>query len=226
MYIDVIVPVLNEEENIARQIECVCKSPLLGRLIIVDGGSFDQTKNIAYKYKNIIWLETKSSRGFQQYLGGQHAQSEVLLFLHADVFLPESWDQCIVETFADDAVVGGAFQIQTFADPAMKSWANRLLFFADWRSRYTKRPYGDQCIFVRKTAYDKIGGYPQQPLFEDYAFTKKISKIGNLVTRKEKVLVSGRRMQQRPLRSFFWMNVLPFLYKLGVSPDTLKKIYK
>jgi hypothetical protein len=93
------------------------------------------------------------------------------------------------------------------------------------RSLYTVTPYGDQALFVRRDAFERIGGFPPQPLFEDLEIGRRLRRLGRIRTVASKVEVSGRRFLARPLYYAFMMTLLPALYRAGISPGMLAKAY-
>jgi glycosyltransferase involved in cell wall biosynthesis len=226
MTIDIVMPVRNEAKCIARSIQAIHDEPAVGLIHVVDGQSTDGTLKKTHTFHKVCRHSIPPSRGRQCDHGGKVAQAEALLFLHADVQLPDGWAQAVTEALSDAQTAGGAFQILTKPDPSIQSWANRWVFIGNLRSRYTTRPYGDQCIFVRKNVFDKVGGFPHQPLFEDYEFSCRMATQGKIhIIKDKKAIVSGRRMQHRPIRTLIYNNTFPLLYRLGISPQTLRKWY-
>jgi hypothetical protein len=120
----------------------------------------------------------------------------------------------------------GAFLTRTVADPRFPDRAGPLLRLADLRSRITRHPYGDQGLFVTREAYDAVGGFQPLPIMEDYDLSVRLAARRPLARVRTPVTVSGRRMQQRPISSFLLMRVIPPLYRLGVNPHTLARIYR
>jgi hypothetical protein len=150
----------------------------------------------------------------------------VLLFLHADVSLPPDAAAWVADALADPGVVAGAFRTWHQADvPGVRSWVTPFLHLADLRSRVTRLPYGDQALFVRRAAFDAAGGFPDQPLLEDLELARRLRRVGRIVTVPARVQVSARRFLRRPLRSLVTMRVVPLLYRLGVPPRTLARLY-
>src|SRR5262249_29630301 len=88
----------------------------------------------------------------------------------------------------------------------------------DLRSRCTRLPYGDQALFVRRDAFDRVGGFPDQPLMEDLELSLRLRRVGRIVTAPATVRVSARRFLAPPLRSPVQMRVFPPLCRLGVPP--------
>jgi GT2 family glycosyltransferase len=109
--------------------------------------------------------------------GVRAATGDVLLFLHADVALPDDAAVWIARTLADPCVVAGAFRVRTVAD-AGRNWLGPVLRIADLRSHVTRLPYGDQGLFVRRAAFEAVGGFPDEPLMEDVVLARKIRRIG------------------------------------------------
>ncbi|GBG85986.1 hypothetical protein CBR_g40798 [Chara braunii] len=95
MRVSVILPVLNEEKNIARAIESTRCGTTEGaeavpEVIVVDGGSNDQTVTIA-RSMGVNVLQSPRGRGPQMNAGAQAANGDVLLFLHGDSSLPPGY---------------------------------------------------------------------------------------------------------------------------------------
>jgi GT2 family glycosyltransferase len=156
--------------------------------------------------------------------GAQAASGEVLLFLHVDTRLPERAALTIREQLARPGVVAGAFRTRTCADGNAPSPA--WLRLADLRSHYTRTPYGDQALFVRRDAFERVGGFPDLPLMEDYELSRRLRQIGRIAISRRSVRVSGRRFLERPLYNALLVNTYPLLYRLGVSPESLRRFYR
>ncbi len=170
-------------------------------------------------------LVAARGRATQMNAGAAAATGDVLLFLHADVELPKEASQGVADALRDPRVVAGAFRTWTVPDGTRRPWLGPLLHLADLRSRYARVPYGDQAIFVRAEAFRAVGGFPEQPLMEDLEIGRRLRRIGRVRTAPSSVRVSGRRFQAHPLTYFIVMNVFPLLYRLGVTPRTLARLY-
>lgn len=158
--------------------------------------------------------------------GAAAASGEVLLFLHVDVSLPADALRWIRRALLGPGVVAGAFRTWTVADVrgGMPLWAP-FLHLADMRSRYSRLPYGDQALFVRAAAFRAAGGFPEIELMEDLELSRRLWRVGTVVTLPACVQVSGRRFLARPLFYLAVMNLFPLLYRCGVAPATLNRIY-
>jgi hypothetical protein len=129
----------------------------------------------------------------------------------------------VERALSNPAVVAGAFKTWTVsdADGSSRPW----LHLADIRSRYTRLPYGDQAMFVRRDAFERAGGFPDQPLMEDLELSIRLRKLGRIARVPACVRVSGRRFVAHPVRDTVLVNVMPLLYRLGVSPARLAALY-
>jgi rSAM/selenodomain-associated transferase 2 len=223
--ISVIIPVLNEERRIAQRLRELSAMEHLQEIRVVDGGSTDATVEQARAFPRVTVLSAPRGRASQMNAGAQGATGSVLLFLHADVALPPDATRHITTALEDPRVVAGAFKTWT-VDDAGRSRLGPLLHLADLRSRYTRFPYGDQALFVRAEAFRSVGGFPQQPLMEDLELSQRLWKLGHIRTVDARVTVSGRRFLARPVFYFLAVNGFPLLYRLGVSPHTLLRLYQ
>jgi rSAM/selenodomain-associated transferase 2 len=222
--ISVVMPVLDEEARIAGQLARLREVEGLHEVIVVDGGSTDRTVTLVEEAEWCRLIGAPKGRGPQMNAGAHEAEGDVLLFLHADVALPDRAVTLVESALADSEVVAGAFRTHTIAD-GRTSWVTGCLRLADLRSRYSRLPYGDQALFVRREVFDRVGGFPPQPIFEDVEISRRLRRAGLIRTLPESVVVSGRRFTARPLYYAALMTVLPTLYRLGVRPTTLARTY-
>lgn len=222
--ISVIVPVLDEEARLGRRLAELAATPGLGEVLVVDGGSADSTVAIADTFSGVRLLSAARGRARQMNAGAAAAVGDVFLFLHADVSLPRDAAAWIVRTLADPRVVAGAFRTWTVPDGA-PSRLGPLLRLADIRSRVARFPYGDQAIFVRRDAFARVGGFPDQPLMEDLELSRRLRRLGRIATVPAVVRVSGRRFVARPIRFTLIARTFPTLYRLGVPPRLLARFW-
>jgi rSAM/selenodomain-associated transferase 2 len=232
MTISVIIPTLNEERTI---IATLAHTANLGfdELIVVDGGSLDQTPVLVESYR----LSTQSSalsplrlvtappgRALQMNEGAKASSGETLLFLHADTQLPSDAKTMIDTTLADQRMVGGRFDVR-FDRPSM--WGTMISGMMNWRSRMSGLATGDQALFVRRAIFEQMGGFTDMPLMEDIEFSRRLKRTGMVATLTATVTTSFRRWEQHgPLRTILLMWTLRFLYWVGISPSYLVRWYK
>ncbi len=224
MKISVIIPTWNEAERIGPCLEALQKESF-SEIIVSDGGSQDNTENVVRSFPHVLWMSGSQGRAGQMNQASAEVEGDVLLFLHADVFLPQGAQNLIARVLKRrPEVVGGAFRTWTVSE-GRKKWWHPLLHLADVRSRYSKRPYGDQAIFVRKEVFQEMGGFQEIPLMEDIEFSRRLVEKGEIVILPHSVRVSGRRFQARPIYFALCMNLFPFLFDRGVSPERLHRWY-
>lgn len=217
-----IIPALNEGREIGGTLDSI---PSGGRVekIVVDGGSSDNTVAIARKKADIVLFET-AGKARQMNTGAGAASGEVYLFLHADSRLSPGALDAINKSLCSPEVVGGAFDLIIDSPRAGLRLVGRA---ANLRSRLTGVPYGDQGIFIRRSAFKKLGGYPDIPLMEDLELGRRMKRIGTLVFLSEPILTSSRRWDHEGI----WLTTLRnqvfiFLYFLGVDPARLARWYR
>ena len=221
--ISVIVPALNEQDNIRRSIEGLLNEGCDCEIIVADGGSADKTAQAAKSYPGVLFIQSRKGRGKQMNLGASVASGDILLFLHADTILETGWASEILSVLEDTSISGGAFTF-SIRSPL---WKYRLVeAWVKLRSKLCLMPYGDQAIFVRKSAFDLIGGYKNIPLMEDVDLIRRLKKFGTIVILSKKAVTSERRWSKKGLIRTAAMNqFIMLLYKLGVNPNRLARIY-
>lgn len=221
--ISVVIPTLNEAGNIGRCIESILLEGRDIQIIIADGGSSDNTREIASGYPDVTVVHSNLGRGIQMNTGASAALGDIFLFLHADTTLEMGWAQSILKSLDENSVVGGAF---TFAvnNP---SWKYRLVeIWVTLRCKLCSLPYGDQAIFVRKSAFERIGGYKHIPLMEDVDLIERMKGSGRIAILDKKAFTSERRWSHKGLMKTASINqITMLLYKLGVSPESLFRLY-
>lgn len=221
MNISVIIPALNEANHIGATINSVLHQPGLFEIIVVDGGSSDDTVSVSRPHARVI-EGMRQGRAAQMNSGARLAQGEVLLFLHADSSLPPGGLDHLRRLLADPAVVGGTFMLRFDCD---RVWLKFYAFFT--RFRYLYFHYGDQGIFVRRPVFEQMSGFKEWPLMEDIEFLQRLDRLGRRGLVKLPVTTSARRYLERGvLRQQFLNNGLVLLYLLGVKPDVLAGWYR
>jgi rSAM/selenodomain-associated transferase 2 len=222
MTIAVVIPVLNEEQAIVATLRHTV-SLGFDEIVVVDGGSTDQTRAKAEACDLARVLASQPGRARQLNAGAKICRSDVLLFLHADTRLPDCAKQHIESALADPAVGGGRFDVR-FDSPS--TWGSLISTLMNLRSRMTRISTGDQAMFVRRRLFERLGGFSDIPLMEDIEFSARLKRTGPTVALRETVTTSFRRWEQQgPLRTILLMWTLRFLYWIGVSPRRLAHLY-
>lgn len=221
MQVSVVIPTLNEAETVVRTLSLVRQTGEC-ELIVVDGGSGDDTFALACSHADIV-LGAARGRAQQMNAGAQAATGDVLLFLHADSVLPHQFTQRLQLVFADAAVVGGRFDVHLDA----MGWQFRLIeTLMNTRSRLSRISTGDQAIFVRRDVFQRLGGFPELELMEDIEFSRMLKRVGKIACLHDRVTTSARRWQRDGVfRTIGLMWTLRLAYFLGVPPHQLKPFY-
>jgi len=192
-------------------------------LVLVDGGSTDQTCQLLEK-STLRWVRSMPGRAVQMNTAVRDVNSDILLFIHSDTIIGSSHILAVNQAMQDESCVGGRFDIHLSGD----SMALRIIaWFINTRSRLSGISTGDQCQFVRRSVFERMGGFPELPLMEDVEFSKRLKRCGKIACLRKKVVTSSRRWVSHGLIRTVWlMWKLRFLYWLGVSPEKLALMYR
>jgi rSAM/selenodomain-associated transferase 2 len=222
----IIIPVLNEVDTINGLIARLKDLPgaEAGEIIVVDGSPGGNTLNVINDV-HIYCLSSAPGRARQMNAGAAAASGEILIFLHADTWPPTDALALIDGVMAQPGPVGGAFDLGIRSNRPM---LKLIAAAASLRSRLTRIPYGDQIIFIRRTDFHELGGFPDIPLMEDVAFMQKIKKSGGRIHLiPKRVGTSSRRWEKEGvLRTTLRNWILLVAYYLGVSPEKLARYYR
>jgi rSAM/selenodomain-associated transferase 2 len=222
MKLSVIIPVLNESQVLSQTLEALLAHAGSPEIIVVDGCSTDNSAETARKYTSRVLLCPRG-RGIQQDTGARQAQGDVLLFLHGDTRLPFGFEEHIRQALCDPKVVFGAFVLAIDPpSPILKL----ISLTANLRSMVLKMPYGDQALFMRRSAYLRAGGFRLWPVMEDVDLVRRLHGIGDFKLIREPVHTSARRWEKEtPVRTTLRNWSLMIRYFLGASPQTLVRHY-
>ena len=219
--ISVIIPVLNEAKILDQSLSRL-KPQLEGHeLIIVDGGSTDETPLIAKRHGQVISSERGRAR--QSNAGATAARGDILLFLHADVWLDSEAIES-VETAISAGYIGGAFKQRIDGD----HFLYRLIeCAANFRAKRLRIFYGDGGIFTRRTHFDRIGGFPDIPIMEEVGFSQKLRRHGEVTLVEPQIHISARRWAKNGIiRTTLTNWFITLLYLLRVPPNHLARLYR
>ena len=221
--LSIIVPVLDEEARIGAALAALAPFRARGaEVIVADGGSRDRSMEIARPLADRV-LVAPRGRGSQMNAGATAASGDVLLFLHADTVLPPEADALILEGLRNTAWQWGRFDVRIDGRSPLLAVISG---FMNWRSRVTGIATGDQAMFVTRAAFTATGRFPDIPLMEDVALSKRLKRVSRPLCLTARVIVSGRRFDERgAARMILLMWRLRLEYWLGVPPATLARHY-
>jgi rSAM/selenodomain-associated transferase 2 len=226
--LSIIVPVLNEQAGIAAMLQDLSGLRARGaEVIVVDGGSRDDTVALARPLCDRL-IAAPRGRAAQMNAGAGVARGDVLLFLHADTGLPADADRLILDGLtasgrASGSRVWGRFDVRIEGrHPLFPVIATMM----NLRSRATGIATGDQAIFVDKTAFAAVGGFPDIALMEDIALSRRLKRLGRPLCLDARALTSGRRWEKHGVvRTILTMWRLRLAFFLGAEPGKLAASY-
>lgn len=221
--IAIIVPVLNEAENLTALIDQLSQlRQSVAEIVIVDGGSTDNTRKML-EDSDLEMVSASKGRSLQMNAGALHSNADILLFLHADTELPANAVMAIEKAISAGADWGRLDVYISGAHPMFRV----IALMMNWRSRLTGIATGDQAMFMCRTVFNVVGGFPEQPLMEDIEISKRLRKISRPACLPETVITSGRRWQKYGVwRTILLMWRLRFAYWRGVPASTLAEYYR
>jgi len=213
-----VVPVLNEAACIREALAALAPLRTRGHeVIVVDGGSTDDTVELAAPLCNQV-VHAPRGRALQMNAGARVASGEALVFLHADTRLPERADEEMARALAQAS--WGRFDVRIASPRPLLRLVARAM---NLRSRLSGIATGDQAIFVRREAFP---GFPEIPLMEDIAFSRRMKRRGRPACLRACVTTSARRWEARGVvRTILLMWRLRLLYALGMTPQRLAREY-
>ena len=215
--ISVIIPVANEAAALPSCLARINGVP--NEIIVVDARSEDQSGAIARAAGCRLIECPERHRARQMNCGAAQARGEILLFLHADTWLPGRALARIAESIGRDEAVGGGFARRYRSRSVTLALTSRL---ASLRNRLCGWHLGDQAIFVRRDIFEKLGGYRDLPIFEDLDFSRRLRRVGKTATLTPPVSSSARRFVAKgPLRTTWNDLLLTSQYLSGKNPNQL-----
>jgi rSAM/selenodomain-associated transferase 2 len=216
MHISVVIPTLDEDALLEETLVGI--PPDAHHDVVVVG-----TRAATQIPSGASVLVAPRGRARQMNHGARHSRGEVLLFLHADTRLPPDAFRAIRRALDDPRCVGGAFRVALDArGPAFTALATII----NVRSRFLRRPFGDQALFVRRSVFDSLGGFRDIEIMEDVDLVRRLRRRGRLAFLSATVVTSARRWQANGL---LWTTLVnqgaQMMWRLGVDPARIRRWY-
>ena len=223
--ISIIIPTYNEENTIGQTIQYLlendCKG-LVREIIVVDGGSKDNTVEVVKATKAKVYLSPKKGRSSQMNFGATKASHEILYFLHADTIPPKSFVEDIIREI-DNGKRAGCFMLQF-------DYRHWFLAANCWFTRFNINffRFGDQSLFIEKELFQNINGFNESLIvMEDQEIIKRIERFTSLKVIKKAVTTSARKYLDNGIyKTQYIFFYIWLLYYLGYSQDKLVKTYR
>lgn len=227
--ISVVIPTYNEEKALPETLRALFRQPGDYEVIAVDGGSTDHTLAVLSEFDferpspssphpSRRLLAARKGRASQMNAGALQARGQWLLFLHADTTLPPEAIQRLNKMDLDLTIKAGGFMHQFSGN----DWRLKMISFLDnVRCRRSRIIYGDQALFVRRTLFEQLGGFPNQPILEDVAFCERLITETTPVLLSPPVITDARKFLKMGVwRSFLrvLLIILHVEFRLPVLP--------
>ncbi|MFU8894685.1 MAG: TIGR04283 family arsenosugar biosynthesis glycosyltransferase [Luteolibacter sp.] len=218
--LSIIIPTLNEAEALAPLLDTLLAARP-HEILIADGGSTDATRETANR-PGVKFIEAAHGRAVQMNHAAALATGEFLLFLHADTRPPPDFPALITRTLQTPGTSAGAFRFKL--DDSLPA-APLIESLVHLRCRLRQLPYGDQGLFLRRSLFDHLGGFPEWPVMEDYQFIRILKKRGRIRITDSPAITSSRRWRKSGVvRTFLRHQLMIAAHHLGVPPTRIAQL--
>ena len=191
--ISIIIPTINEANNLPLLLSDSSTLQKEGEIIIVDCGSEDKTIEIANIYGAKVFISKERNRGLQLDIGARNSKGDWLIFLHADTRLTHDWfrKKNLFLKGTKNSIYYFKFKIDH------KKIIYRVLeVLVNFRSKYFKQPYGDQGLIINRNTYFKNNGFREIPLMEDVDFLRRLKNKKDLKELNSPIFISSRKWEK------------------------------
>jgi rSAM/selenodomain-associated transferase 2 len=221
--ISVVVPSWRDAENLAILLPALTRLDHVAETIVVDASADAEVERTALSAGANFVACPAPNRGEQMNIGAAVATGDVIVFHHSDTDLEDAHLAAIKTALANPQIIGGAFFRKFDGRHPRLMWLESVARFL---TRHGGTLYGDQSIFVRRDAFEKLGGFARIPLMEDVEFSRRLRAAGKVAVLDPPVQSSGRRhLRKGAWRTSIQNGLFIVLYNLGVSPHRLHRWY-
>ena len=191
--ISIIIPTINEANNLPLLLSDLSSIQQEGEIIIVDCGSEDKTIDLANIYGAKVFLSKERNRGLQLNLGAKNSKGDWLIFLHADTRLTYDWFRKTNSFFNGNK---NSIYYFKFKINHKKITYRFLEILVNFRSKFFKQPYGDQGLIIHRTTYFENNGFKKIPLMEDVDFLRRLKNKKDLKQLDYPIFISSRKWER------------------------------
>ena len=224
MTFSIIIPTLNEAENIAQLVHFLKKNgdSRLLEIIVVDATSTDATQEYALTEGAKVVVSYKRGRAVQMNLGAQIAKADVLYFIHADCTPPTTFLDDIEQVITEGYPIGCyryRFDNQRFI-LRINAYFNR--FEPLWCRG------GDETLFIKKDTFEQLNGFDDNfCIMEEYDFIQRARAVFPFKIIPKYAIVSARKYETNSWLRVQLANMTAFnMFRFGFPPKKIARTYR
>jgi len=219
--ISIVIPTLNSQNTVRKTLASLfegIEAGIVRELIVVDGGSTDETREIVEECGG-KFISSAASRGYQLKKGVNLAKGDFIFALHSDSVLEPGWSEIVKKYFNKDAgyYCKLSFDIIHPLASMTSTWANA-------RSLIFNLPYGDQGLLIPRKLLMENGSYSPIPIMEDVELALRLK--GKLFCMPVVITTSSRKYRKNGWLRQGSKNIVRLLrFLLGADPNNLSDDY-
>ena len=224
MSVAIVIPTRDEAAALPGLLGHLAALPGEWEVVVADGGSRDGTAALARAHPRADHVvEVPGGRAAQLNAGARAARGDPVVFLHADSRLPDTAAATLGAAAADPGILGGNFTLRFEGGGAFAALLGVIYALQRRRGYY----YGDSSVWVRRAAFEALGGFRPLPIMDDYDFVRRLEGAGRTVRLPGPATTSARRWQSAGVpRTLLAWAVIRWLFLVGVPPARLAGLYR